>query len=214
MMSGTREDYLKIVFLSNEKEEKISNKELAETFNISPASVSEMMKKLVELKHLSKDPQLGYKLSEHSKEEAKNLIRKHRLWEVFFVEKLGLNWADVHGDAEILEHTTSDLIADHLNEFLDYPMYCPHGSVIYGNGGQDDLHLLSSMKKGERGLFIKVQDSKELLAYLEHINLTLNTEILVLDLEPYDGNVIIEVEGRKLSVSHKAASEMYLGGLV
>lgn len=214
MLTGSREDYIKSVYLNNENNIKTTNKDLALAFDISPASVSEMMKKLCKLGHLKKDTKLGYTLSDESTLEAQSLIRKHRLWEVFFVEKLKLNWADVHQDAEILEHTTSDLIADHLNEFLGYPQYCPHGSVIYGNGGKQNLVALVDVNIGNKGTLIKVQDSKELLEYLEVIQLPLNTQFELIQKEPYEGNLHIKVNKRIISISYKAAVELYIGDVL
>lgn len=213
MRTGSREDYLKAVYLNNENNIKTSNKDLAVMFNISAASVSEMMKKLTELGHLKKDTGLGYVLSEESQIEAQALIRKHRLWEVFFVEKLKLNWADVHEDAEILEHATSNLIEDHLNEFLGYPQYCPHGSVIYGNGGKKNLLPLGDMVVGQSGTLTKVKDSKELLEYLEDIDLGLNTEFKLVKVEPYEGNLHIETKDRIIFVSNKASLDLYIGDI-
>lgn len=213
MLTGSREDYIKAVYLKNEANEKITNKDLAIKFDISPASVSEMMKKLIALGHINKDKELGYILNQSTEEEAKLLIKKHRLWEVFFVQKLNLDWADVHKDAEILEHSTSDLIADALNAFLDFPKYCPHGSVIYGNGGIDDLKPLSSLKVGQSGKLIKVTDSKELLAYMDSKNLHLNTELKVIGVESYDGNVEIETSVGQIALSHKAAEALFIGDI-
>lgn len=213
MLTGSREDYIKAVYLNNEAHKKTTNKELSDLFGISPASVSEMMKKLISLGHIEKDSILGFKLKDTIRTEAQNLIRKHRLWEVFFVEKLKLNWADVHQDAEILEHATSDLIADGLNEFLGYPQYCPHGSVIYGNGGSDNLVALSLLKEGQSGTLIKVKDSKELLAYLEHNQLHLNTHFMITKVENYEGNVHLRIDSRDVAISYKAAQDLYIGDI-
>lgn len=213
MLTGSREDYIKAVYLSNEGLVKISNKDLAERFNISAASVSEMMKKLIGLGHLKKDTQLGYILSDTTEEEAKLIIKKHRLWEVFFVEKLGLNWADVHQDAEILEHSTSDILAERLNEFLEYPKYCPHGSVIYGNGGSKDLQALVNLEVGMTGKLIKVKDSKELLEYLDSVGLDRSETLKVIKIEPYKGNIHIETKDGNIGISYTAAQDLYIGDL-
>lgn len=213
MLTGSREDYIKAVYLNNESQIKTTNKDLADLFSISPASVSEMMKKLINLEHVTKDVKLGYRLNKQTQQEAQNLIRKHRLWEVFFVEKLQLNWADVHQDAEILEHATSDLIANGLNEFLGFPQYCPHGSLIYGNGGIENLVALTQLKESNKGTLIKVKDSKELLAYLEEQSLHLNTEFEVLKIESYQGNIHLQLMDRTISISYKAAQDLYIGDI-
>ena len=117
MMSPNREDYIKTIFNQNEKNIKLNNKRLAELLNVSPASTSEMIRKLIESGHVERDSKKGLTLTTKGREEAETLVQKHRLWEVFLVEHLGYSWTEVHDDAEILEHSTSDKLAKRLNQF-------------------------------------------------------------------------------------------------
>ncbi len=210
MLSISREDYLKEVFIMNEKSEKITNKILAQRLSVSAASVSEMMKKLTQTGFVLKDAKKGYTLSSESFTEAQNLIRKHRLWEVFLVEKLGLSWADVHDDAEVLEHGTSNLLADHLNIFLGHPKYCPHGSIIYGNGGMKDLTAIKDLELNQVVTLRKVSDSSELLSYLEDKGLNLGDEMTLIKVEPFEGNFHLETQNGLVLISYKAACNLYV----
>ena len=128
-MSRSIEDYLKGIY-SLQKKNEYSNKKLAEYLNISPASVSEMIKKLVNDKYLTIDKK-NIRLTEKGNAFALNVIRKHRVWEVFLFEKLGYEKEEVHKEAEILEHVTSDKLLQRLEEFLFYPTECPHGKQFF-----------------------------------------------------------------------------------
>lgn len=128
-MSRSLEDYLKGIYTLKEKEQ-YSNKNLAEYLNISPASVSEMIKKL-EKDNYVKINGREIELSEKGYTIAENIIRKHRVWEVFLVEKLGFSLEEIHEEAEKLEHVTSEKLLEKLEQFLFYPKECPHGSPIY-----------------------------------------------------------------------------------
>ncbi|AGN25042.1 metal-dependent transcriptional regulator [Erysipelothrix rhusiopathiae] len=211
-MTPNREDYIKTIYSCNEKNEKLTNKELAERLGVSPASTSEMVRKLIESDHVVKDKELGLSLTEKATLEAKTLVRKHRLWEVFLVEHLGYSWTEVHEDAEVLEHGTSELLANRLNEFLGFPEHCPHGSRIYGNTTADINQSvpLSSLKKGQRGVLSKVRDHEELLNYLEHVKLNLGATFEVVEVDPYEGPHHILIDNRHVPVSHKASQEIYV----
>lgn len=128
-MSRSLEDYLKGIYTLKEKEQ-YSNKNLAEYLSISPASVSEMIKKL-EKDNYVKINGREIELSEKGYTIAENIIRKHRVWEVFLVEKLGFSLEEIHEEAEKLEHVTSEKLLEKLEQFLFYPKECPHGSPIY-----------------------------------------------------------------------------------
>lgn len=208
-MTPNREDYIKIIFAMNEKNSKLTNKELAETLEISQASASEMVRKLIDSERVTKDKVLGLKLTEKGIKEAQDLVRKHRLWEVFLVEHLNYTWTEVHEDAEVLEHVTSTVLADRLSEFLGNPKYCPHGSIIYGNqASQKNLNNLASLSVGDRATFIRVRDDQELLKYIETLNLQLNDSFELVKIDPYEGPYHINVDGKDIAISYKAAHDM------
>lgn len=212
MMSPNREDYIKIIFNQNEKREKLNNKKLASYLNVSPASTSEMVRKLIESGHVDRDKTVGLMLTEKGRKEAETLVQKHRLWEVFLVEHLGYSWTEVHDDAEILEHGTSDRLAKKLNEFLNYPKTCPHGEVIYGNAKEvnDNAVNLTHLKKGQKAEFKRVRDTGELLEYLEAIDFEIGDEFIVKDILPYDGQIILIKGEDELYLTRKAAEDIYV----
>mgnify|MGYP000874763307 FL=1 len=130
-MSRRVEDYLKGIYSLKEKN-NYSNKNLAIYLNISPASVSEMIKKLSNENYLKVNGK-DLELTEKGSELAKDIIRKHRVWEVFLVDKLGYDKSEIHDEAEILEHVTSEKLLKKLEKFLFYPKKCPHGKPIFSD---------------------------------------------------------------------------------
>lgn len=215
-MTPHREDYIKAIYNYNENKEKVTNKLLAESLEISPPSVSEMISKLIEAKILTKDKVYGYLLSEKGCLEAQRLINKHRLWEVFLVEHLGYTWDQVHDDAEVLEHATSDLLLDRLNEFLKYPTFCPHGSVIYGNESQlSKLEALSNIRKGKIFTIRKISDGEGLASYLFNKKVSLDRSYTLNNIDSFDGSIEIkDEEGTLISLSSKAMNMIYVEVLV
>ncbi len=129
-MTPNREDYLKIILELGGDTTKVNNKQIVSSLAVSPASVSEMISKLVKEQLVEHSPYQGVQLTETGLQKASSLIRKHRLWEVFLVEHLDYSWNEVHDDAEVLEHVTSEQLADHLEDYLNHPMHCPHGGII------------------------------------------------------------------------------------
>lgn len=132
-MTINQEDYLKAIFELLEKKEKVTNKKISLRLNINKASVTEMLKRLVNQGYVTYESKLGFDLTEMGADLAKKIISKHRLWEVFLIDKLRYQSQNVHHEAEELEHATSDEMMEMLNQFLNCPKRCPHGQVIYLN---------------------------------------------------------------------------------
>ena len=140
--------------------------------------------------------------------------QKHRLWEVFLVEKLGFSWSEVHDVAEQLEHVKSKKLIKELDKFLNYPTKDPHGDPIpnpagfikYGNN-----FLLSDLKIGEKGKLVGVKDSSSLfLQFLDKRKIALGCVIEILYIEDFDNSVHIGLEDTNLSISLKSASNIYV----
>ena len=129
-MNISKEDYLKTIYELGGDKEQVSNKNIATALNISRPSVSEMIKKLLQDGYVEYTVYQGIKLTEYGAVEAKKIRRRHLLWEVFLVEKLGYNSEEVHDEAEKLEHVTNKKLEKKLDEYLNYPKVCPHGSKI------------------------------------------------------------------------------------
>lgn len=190
MNSLTEENYLKALYhLVNENDE-VSVNDLSRQLNIKMPSVNSMIKKFAEKKWVKYESYKPIKLTESGKKEASLIVRKHRLTEMFLVEKMGFGWENVHEIAEQLEHIHSEVFFDKMDEILNYPKVDPHGEPIPdkdGNVIQPDLKKLSKCKENDRVELASVTtSSEEFLSFLNKRNLSLGTEIKVLQREDFD----------------------------
>ena len=207
-MSKSIEDYLKGIYTLKKKKE-YSNKKLAEYLNISPASVSEMIKKLVNEDYLIIEKK-KVKLTEKGSNFALDIIRKHRVWEVFLFEKLGYDKEDVHKEAEILEHVTSNKLLQKLEKFLFYPKECPHGSPIFydlKDFDEGNVIKLSEAEEDDEIVILSVEDNIELYDYLRDLNINLKEQYIVEKKDPFDGPIYLKSkENNKKIVAFNAAT--------
>ena len=207
-MSKSIEDYLKGIYTLKKKKE-YSNKKLAEYLNISPASVSEMIKKLVNEGYLTIEKK-KVKLTEKGSNFALDIIRKHRVWEVFLFEKLGYDKEDVHKEAEILEHVTSNKLLQKLEKFLFYPKECPHGSPIFydlKDFDEGNVIKLSEAEEDDEIVILSVEDNIELYDYLRELNINLKEQYIVEKKDPFDGPIYLKSkENSKKIVAFNAAT--------
>lgn len=214
MNSFTEENYLKAIYhLSQDDGPVVTTNRISETINTTPASVSDMLKKLAEKNLISYTKYQGASLTESGRRAATNIIRKHRLWEVFLVEKLGFKWDEVHDIAEQLEHINSPELITRLDEFLDFPKRDPHGDPIpdhEGNFNQMQLTKVSSLLVGEHGKISGVDEHSSLfLQFLEKTGLTLGTEIRVREVREFDGSVIVLIDNAKeVTISREVAKNI------
>lgn len=212
-MTPNREDYLKLILELGGDVQKISNKQIVAGLNISGASVSEMISKLVKEELVEHSPYQGIQLTAAGLTKASGLIRKHRLWEVFLVQNLNYRWNDVHDEAEVLEHVTSDHLADQLADYLGQPKFCPHGGMIPESGAvvrESNRHLMHQIPVGSKIRIARVLDEKELLDYLTSLGIKLHDEIEIMDIAAYEGPITIMNHGRQVPVSYKAASTIFV----
>lgn len=186
-MTKNREDYIKTIFQLEENNVVVTNKLLSETLNVAPASVSQMLNKLNESNLINNDSGI-ITLTSQAIEIAKDLVSKHRLWESFLLEHLDYSWDNVHDEAEVLEHVTSDELLEKLNKFLNHPTECPHGGRIYVNEKKDDLNLLplSKLLIEESAIIKRFTDSKQLLAFVYESNLKINDKIKLVSIDTYN----------------------------
>ena len=207
-MSKSIEDYLKGIYTLKKKKE-YSNKKLAEYLNISPASVSEMIKKLVNEGYLTIEKK-KVKLTEKGSNFALDIIRKHRVWEVFLFEKLGYDKEDVHKEAEILEHVTSNKLLQKLEKFLFYPKECPHGSPIFydlKDFDEGNVIKLSEAEEDDEIVILSVEDNIELYDYLRDLNINLKEQYIVEKKDPFDGPIYLKSkENNKKIVAFNAST--------
>lgn len=190
MNSLTEENYLKAIYnLVNENDE-VSVNDLSRQLNIKMPSVNSMIKKFADKKWVKYESYKPIKLTESGKKEASLIVRKHRLTEMFLVEKMGFGWENVHEIAEQLEHIHSEVFFDKMDEILNYPKVDPHGEPIPdkdGNVIQPDFKKLSKCQENEIVELASVTtSSEEFLSFLNKRNLSLGTEIKVLQREDFD----------------------------
>jgi len=215
MFSLSEENYLKAVYhLALETDKEISTNAIAEKLETKASSVTDMIKKLSDKKVLIYKKYKGVTLTKLGKKTAANVVRKHRLWEVFLVEKLNFSWDEVHEVAEQLEHIKSPKLINQLDAFLGFPERDPHGDPIpdeNGNYNQIEKRLLSTLKITEKGMCIGVNDSSsEFLQFLDKQEIALGQEIHVISKEPFDNSMTIRIDNRELSISNKISNNLYI----
>lgn len=213
MNSQTEENYLKAIYkLSLTANGAVSTSALAAEMGVQSATVTDMLKKLSAKEKIKYKKYYGVELTEEGRLEAVRIIRKHRLWETFLVQKLGFNWGEVHDVAEQLEHVNSAQLVDRLDAFLDYPKVDPHGDPIPDKDGvvrTQPTVLLTALKTGDRGTITAVKhDGKDLLDYLERHNLVLDSDVEVMEILPFDGSMQLKVAGKEQYVSEKIAENI------
>lgn len=164
-LTSSEENYLKEIYhLSINIGDEINTNAIASRTDTKPSSVTDMLKKLAEKQFVNYVKYQGVSLTEKGRVKAIMVIRKHRLWEVFLMDKLGFDWGDVHEIAEQLEHINSTPLIDKLDEFLGFPKKDPHGDPIpdqYGRFYDEDKMLLSQSTIGENVILIGVKDSSK-----------------------------------------------------
>lgn len=215
MFTLSEENYLKAIYhLELDSNTGISTNAIAKQLATKASSVTDMVKKLSEKKVIVYKKYKGVTLTDLGKKIAANIVRKHRLWEVFLVEKLNFSWDEVHEVAEQLEHIKSPKLINQLDAFLSFPTHDPHGDPIpdkEGNLKTIEKSLLSTLQKNETGVCIGVDDSSsEFLQFLDKKGITLGKKITVLEKEEFDDSLSILIEDKKLSISNKIANNLYI----
>lgn len=214
-MTLAEENYLKAIYhLEQQFKNGVSTNALAEEMNTKASSATDMVKKLADKNMLTHIPYQGATLSEAGRICAVKVIRRHRLWEVFLVEKLNFSWDEVHEVAEHLEHINSDKLVDELDAFLGYPTYDPHGDPIPDKEGKFTYIEKIVLAKSEVGATYKcigVDDtSSKFLKYLDSNNIGLGTIIKVIHKEPFDNSLKLALGDTEIVVSQSVAKNLYL----
>lgn len=215
-ISPTEENYLKAIFkLSGKNNETVATNAIASAMNTAAASVTDMLKRLTEKGYVLYEKYKGACLSQKGKDAAIQLLRKHRLWETFMVDKLNFSWDEVHVVAEQLEHIQSQKLIDHLDAFLGFPKFDPHGDPIPDKYGNFEHHLsafLSQLKVNEKAIIVGVKEhSSPFLQYLEQSNLVLGTVVEVCSIFEYDQSLLVKIGAEtQITVTHKVAQNLYI----
>jgi len=198
-ISYTEENYLKVIFkISSDTNKSASTNAISKLVETSAASVTDMLKRLSEKGLINYIKYKGVNLTKEGTKIATTLVRKHRLWEVFLVEKLSFNWDEVHDIAEELEHIQSDELIDRLDQYLGHPKFDPHGDPIPDAEGNFTFRkqvTLTEMEVGESGVVVGVQEhSSPFLQYLDRLKLHLGVEIKLIERFEYDESVRIIID--------------------
>lgn len=215
MITLTEENYIKAIYhLGSNGEKNVNTNAIATALETKASSVTDMIKKLSEKGYADYKKYQGVTLTGEGKRVALNIIRKHRLWEVFLVEKLNFSWDEVHEVAEHLEHIKSEKLIDELDVFLGSPSHDPHGDPIpdkAGNFKHIEKIVLAKAETGSVYKCVGVDDtSSEFLKYLDSNSIALGTIITIKHKEPYDNSVKIEFDSKEIVVSQNVAKNLYL----
>jgi DtxR family Mn-dependent transcriptional regulator len=211
----TEENYLKAIYhLSQKKESGVSTNAIAQKIDAKASSVTDMLKKLAEKNLLTYVKYKGVTLTEKGRLTAVDIIRKHRLWEVFLVDKLNFSWDEVHDVAEQLEHIKSQKLINELDAFLDFPTHDPHGDPIPDKEGQikrTDKIALSKAKPNEKYTCVGVLDSSsDFLKYLDKHHIKIGSELRIKEKEDFDQSLTIEIEDKVMTMSKAITSNIYV----
>lgn len=205
MLTHSEENYLKAIYALSTNDAGVTTSELSARLQTKASSATDMVQKLAEKGLLKYKKYQGTTLTEKGRAHAVQIVRKHRLWEVFLSDKLGFGWDEVHDIAEQLEHIRSDSLVDKLDHFLGYPKYDPHGDPIPDPSGKiqrRNSRSIHELSVGETGIIIGVEDSSaEFLQYLDLQKLVLGTAIEVLEVFGYDQSVKLRADQRELTIS-------------
>jgi DtxR family Mn-dependent transcriptional regulator len=214
MINRSTEDYVKGIYRLQKENHSVSTSVLAKHLKIGDGSVTDMVKKLSDKNLLRYEPYQGVRLTPQGKRLAMKMVRRHRLWEMFLVQFLEYGWDEVHDEAEMLEHVTSDGLESRLDRALGYPKVDPHGDPIpTAQGELADTHYrtLDECAVNQTGVIVRVNDeSTEVLRFMTRWGLELNTRILLKQKLEFDGSVVIEFGGRELPLSSKFAQNIYI----
>lgn len=214
-MTFSEENYLKTIYhLTTLLDSEISTNAIAEKMETKASSVTDMLKKLSEKNLVHYKKYQGVSLTDKGLHSAKMIVRKHRLWEVFLVDKLDFPWDEVHDIAEQLEHIKSEKLINKLDEFLNFPTEDPHGDPIPNAEGQIikvEKQLLSELTERQTGVCVGVKDtSSEFLQYLDKQEIALGSKIEVISKESFDLSLKIKVNTKELMISNKIAANLFV----
>jgi DtxR family Mn-dependent transcriptional regulator len=214
-MTTSEENYLKVIYhLSVVSPKGVNTNAIAGMLETKASSVTDMLKKLSEKDLIIYKKYQGASLTEKGTLTAKMIVRKHRLWEVFLVEKLNFSWDEVHEVAEELEHIQSEKLINKLDAFLNFPEFDPHGDPIPNADGEIkkvQKQLLSDAKINVSYKCVGVKDSSaEFLQYLDKQKIALGSTFKVLEKDTFDDILQVEINGEKITISNKIATNLYV----
>jgi DtxR family transcriptional regulator, Mn-dependent transcriptional regulator len=202
-ISKSKENYLKAIFHLQSVHKLVTTNELASALRTTPASITDMLKKLKKEKLLIYEPYRGFTLNSKGEKEALQIIRKHRLWEYFLVKQLDFGWSEVHEMAEELEHASNKKLIDRLDSFLNYPRSDPHGDPIPDSEGkfnrQQKRIPLSKLGSNKRATVLAISpQTSEILELLQHKNILIGSQISIRKKFSFDDSLEIKMKNGKI----------------
>lgn len=216
MLSQTVEDYIKVIYRYQVEDgkETVSTKDISEALDISAASVTSMIKRIAKMGLAEYKSHQGVKLTDAGKKVALEIVRHHRLLELYLSEIMGYSWDEVHDEAEHLEHHISEQFEDTISEMLGHPQYDPHGDPIPTKNGELpplDSDLLTEVSAEQDYIIKRITDqSPELLRYLGELGLKPNAEIKLLSQAPFKGPVSLTLNEEKVIIGYEVASHIHV----
>jgi DtxR family Mn-dependent transcriptional regulator len=214
MNTLAEENYLKGIYKLAATSSSVSTNQIAALLETKASSVTDMLRKLSEKALINYTRYQGVSLTETGEKVAINIIRKHRLWEYFLVEKLNFKWDEVHDMAEEMEHISSNELIDRLDEFMGFPKRDPHGDPIPDCNGHfktNDLKPISALTVNGGGIISGVRDhSSAFLQYLEKQGLIIGKKILVKEVISYDNTVVLQMDNKVLQISREVANNLLI----
>ncbi|UCG26564.1 MAG: metal-dependent transcriptional regulator [Chloroflexota bacterium] len=204
------EDYLKTIYGLEQEKSPVSTSRIAEAREVKPGSATSMIQRLHKLNLVNYEKHYGVTLTDAGRDIALEVIRHHRLVELYLIEALGFSWDEVHEQADLLEHVISEKLEERIAAALNYPEFDPHGDPIPGKDGTvADVQALplSDLGPGSRAVVSRIPDDadSELLRYLGTLGLTPGQELVVREVAPFDGPLMLEVDGEQQIVGRRVA---------
>lgn len=210
--SESMEMYLKSIFELNDDEEPVAISQVAERLGVSAVSANEMIKRLAEREMVTHTPYKGVTLTDLGYRRALNVVRRHRLWEVFLVDHLAIDWGRSHDLACRLEHATAEEVTESLASYLDNPTACPHGNAVPTPEGvleEPATVPLNEMAVGDTGLVRRIfREETPLLEYLAERGVLPGLPVSVEDIAPYNGPITIQVGENTVVLGREIATRV------
>ena len=212
-LSKSEENYLKSIFnLSEFGNKQVTTNSISKVLNIEPASVTDMIKKLSKKKLIYHEKYKGSTISKSGIKIALQIIRRHRLWEVFLYDKLNFKWDKIHDIAEELEHVSSEELIDNLDKFLKYPKIDPHGDPIPNKLGEMnfvDKISISDLNVNENGIVSRIiNEDEEFFHLLKKLKIEIGTEVKIIDKIEYDESIEILINKKTVIISKDIANNI------
>lgn len=215
MKNISKEDYLSAIYKFRDENGEIKPNQIAESLDISNAAVTDMLRKLSTDGFVVYKKYKGIKLTDEGEVYAKNMVRRHRIWEVFLHQIVGLPWDKVHEEAHRLEHSASDELIARLEELCNFPEYDPHGDPIPSRAGKmpklKKNIRLSGLNAGEKGKVIRVNDfDDKFLNYISELGIKLDETITIKERRTFDQSMLVIINKQKWNISHKLAENVFV----